>query len=140
MLVLPKGFLYQYAVKSYRIVDGDTIETELIQGFDSYTLQLCRILHVDTPEKKTLAGKAVAQVVAKWLAAAVPLFVVSAQRDKYAGRYDGIIWNSDRSMTLNDYLLAEKLARAYEGGKKPRWRAVELKKILAAANAILGVK
>jgi endonuclease YncB( thermonuclease family) len=136
-LNLPKGFLYQFAVTNWRIIDGDTVEVTVLFGFDIFTTQSCRILHVDAPEHTTSAGLAVKAVTEKWLTAASPLFVVSVQWDKYAGRFDGIIWNSDKTESLTDYLLAQGLVRPYEGDKKKPWGKKELAAIEAKANAIL---
>src|SRR5262245_25734525 len=109
MLALPQDYQYHYAVRTYRVIDGDTIWTQLILGLDAYTEQYCRLIGLDTPEQWTDAGKLVKQVVQKWCTLSEPLQVVSVQRDKYASRYDGIVWNSTNDDSLNDYLIRHEI-------------------------------
>jgi endonuclease YncB( thermonuclease family) len=136
-MLLPKDFQYQYAVRNYRVVDGDTIWLDLIVGFDVYLEQACRLVGIDTPEKSTIAGKLVKQVSEKWCSTYAPLYIVSVNRDKYAGRFDGLVWDSTHSHTLNEFMLQEGLARPYAGGKKPRWYKKDLLVIEKKAKLIL---
>lgn len=136
-IILPKDFQYQYACRDYRVIDGDTIWTNLILGFDTFSEQNCRILSVDTPEKNTEAGKLVTQINDLWCKQNLPLYIVSVKRDKFAGRYDGIVWDREKRYTLNQYLLEQGLARAYAGEKKPKWLKRDLNAIADKARLIL---
>ncbi len=126
-----------YRVRTYRVIDADSIWMAVMLGFDILTEQICRLTSLDGPEHTTTAGKLVHQVTLAWAQAHEPLFVVPTNRDKFAGRFDGIVWDKDEKLTLNQYLLEQGLARAYAGGKKPRWYVKELKAIEAKAKAIL---
>ena len=58
------------AIHSIRVIDGDTVEAMVAgEGFfkDDYKLLSIRIYGIDTPEKNTLAGKLVKQVVIQTL-------------------------------------------------------------------------
>ena len=46
--------------------------------------------------------------------------------------------HSEADDCLNDYLLAEGLARPYQGGTKHPWTREQLDSIIAKAKAILG--
>ncbi len=137
LATLPELVGTSYLVRSYRVIDGDTVWLDVMLGFDTFTEQSCRLTSIDAPEHTTNAGKLVTKVVLAWTAANEPLFVRPTNRDKFAGRFDGIVWDKDEKLTLNQYLLEQGLARAYAGGKKPRWYVKELKAIEAKAKAIL---
>lgn len=134
--------MYNYQVLSYRPVDGDTTELVIDLGFKLTITQLCRFSGIDAPEHTTLAGQLVAKVVEKWLAKNIPLVVTSVSRDKYADRFDGVITGSalgSATMSVNNYLIANHLARPYAGGLKLPWSASELANIVTIANSILAV-
>lgn len=137
MLSMSTAINYRCVVASYRVVDGDTVWTELDLGFNVFIKQFCRVVGVDAPEHTTVAGQLVTQVVGLWVAAHAPLFAVSVGVDKYGGRYDGLLWDNQQSITLNQYLLEQGLARAYAGEKKPPWTQSELTAIEAVANKLL---
>lgn len=139
-MIRPSFFQYEYVVKTSRLIDGDTLAVELDLGFALTISQSCRILHIDAPEHTTLAGQLVTQVVGKWLAAAAPISVVSVQLDKFAGRFDGVVYNHDRSDNLANYLLSNSLARPYEGDKKPPWTSIQLQAVVDKANSILSLQ
>jgi len=130
---------YQYVVRSFRVIDGDTIAMELDLGFSTFTAQSCRLYGVDAPEHTTTAGKLVKAVIERWLKLVQTLCVSSVGWDKYANRFDGIVAavNSPQIPTLNSYLLTQGLARPYSGGKKPLWLADELLAIENKANSII---
>lgn len=115
---------FVYRVLSHEVIDGDTVRTELDLGFDLRITLLARIDGVDAPEKTTAAGKAVRDHVRQWCASQQSLIAVSIAKDKYAGRYLAELHGDFGP--LADHLLAEKLARHYDGSARKPWGEAEL--------------
>lgn len=120
---------YQYPILAFRVIDGDSIETVLDQGFHCSIKLSCRINGIDAPERRTDAGKAVKAVVLRLLESIdlKELTAISLGIDKYSGRYLGDICWQDQ--TLSQWLLNGGMARPYGGGRKPPWAEAELERI-----------
>jgi hypothetical protein len=126
------GFLYNYKILNYRVIDGDTVFTSLDLGFDASVNLTCRLYGIDTPELYgTTSGNLIKKIVANWLAGRKELYVKSVEKDKYAGRYVGTIFDSNFS-SLNTYLFIFGLAKEYFG-KTKKWTDEEL--LIAEDNA-----
>lgn len=115
----PTPYVYPgVAVSNY---DGDTLTAELDLGMGIKIKAVCRLLGLDAPEVKgkTANEKAAALAAKQRLAALLvsgPLvFHSTAKPDKY-GRLLVRIWAG--SICVNDALLTEKFAVAYDGGEK----------------------
>lgn len=108
-----------------RIVDGDTIDLWVDQGFYSTLRLRFRLARVDTPEifgsvdpEEKAAGAAAAEYVAGWMQAADamadnqewPLLVRSEKSGKY-GRWIGEITTSSQKNNLSDDLLGSGHAK-----------------------------
>jgi endonuclease YncB( thermonuclease family) len=50
--------IYIYKAELIRVVDGDTVELMIDQGFSDFTEQKMRLYGIDSPEMRTNAGKA----------------------------------------------------------------------------------
>ena len=88
-----------------------------------------RVAGVDTPEmhgEQRAAGEVVKAAVIDWFAENGPCEIVFGCRDKYAGRTVGDFHSRSGGESLSRFLLREKLAKPYDGGKKERWTAAEL--------------
>jgi micrococcal nuclease len=90
--------IYIYKAELIRVVDGDTVELMIDQGFSNFTKQTMRLYGIDAPEMNTLAGKA----AKAWLWEALqPLEAIyietiqlstKAKRDKY-GRFLAVLYD-----------------------------------------------
>lgn len=111
------------------VVDGDTIRisADFLPPTLGNTL-LLRIDGVDTPEKGYLAKCQREQDASKIATEATRKFVeqghprvILHKWDKYGGRVLGDI--EINNQMLSTYLIANKYARPYDGGKKSDWCA-----------------
>lgn len=133
------------AIHSIRVIDGDTVEAMVAgEGFfkDDYKLLSIRIYGIDTPEKNTLAGKLVKQVVIQTLASYKEPGVLYSTQDKYAGRGVGEIVDSATGArryenSLSSFLLEHGLAKAYFGGAKKPWTDKELLEVERKCSLLL---
>jgi len=108
-----------------RVVDGDTIEVLARIWPDHYVETLVRLAGIDAPE---LRGRCAAEIVqaerAKArltaLLAGARLQLVDIRYGKYAGRVVARVLTGDGG-DVAEMLLAEKLVRAYHGGRRTGW-------------------
>jgi len=123
MTTKPTPYVYQAQIT--KVYDGDTVTAVLDLGMSITRKVSCRLAGIDTPEIRTkVAGEKEAAYAArdrvrdlildKWVT------VQSIQKpDKY-GRLLVKVWMDDGTC-LNDLLLMEKHAIAYNGGTKTSW-------------------
>jgi len=117
-------------VKVNRVVDGDTIDVTIDLGFDLYKKERVRVAGVDTPEKRTknLEEKALGIDATGWLKAKLTetikgdeeLIIRTELRGgvgKY-GRLLGWLYVGDSDISLNEQMITEGYAHAYDGGTK----------------------
>lgn len=137
----PPRFVWVYPVTGYRVIDGDSVEVRMDLGGEIVRRVTVRIMDLDTPETNRVdqreAARAVTRVVGIWIASQPHIVVEYHADDKYAGRIDGDLVNPDGGQSLSEYLLAQGLCRAYDGGTREPWTADELQGILARAQAII---
>ena len=119
----PAAYVYRAHVTS--VYDGDTLRAVLDLGMSITRECSCRLAGVDTPEIRTkVAGEKEAAYAArdrvrelvldKWVT------LQSIEKpDKY-GRLLVKVWTED-GLCVNDVLLEENHAIAYNGGKKISW-------------------
>ena len=115
-----------YAYFSYivSVYDGDSVTAILDMGMGVQKKAKCRLYGIDTPEMrgKTVREKTAAKVardrVRELINEKTVLIQSMTKPDKY-GRLLVKIWVGD--VYLNDLLIEEGLARAYDGGKKQPW-------------------
>ena len=119
-------------IKINRVVDGDTIDVTIDLGFDLHKKERVRVAGVDTPEKRTrdLEEKALGYDATKWLTDKLES-AVSGSDDlvirtelvggvgKY-GRLLGWLYVGDSDVSLNEQMIAEGYAWAYDGGTKQK--------------------
>jgi micrococcal nuclease len=114
---------YVYKCRLDRVVDGDTLETDLMLGFGVVLeKQRVRLVGIDTPESRTrdLAEKKLG-LQAKELLKELTQdgFVLESQgRGKY-GRILGVLWDFDGN-SINQKLIDAGLAVEYWGGTKTK--------------------
>ena len=117
-------------VKINRVVDGDTIDVTIDLGFDLYKKERVRVAGVDTPEKRTknLEEKALGIDATGWLKARLEETIKGDEEltvrtelkggvGKY-GRLLGWLYVGDSNLSLNEQMITEGYAHAYDGGTK----------------------
>ena len=119
--------LYVYRIKSItKVVDGDTIDANIDLGFDISFTKRIRLAGIDAPESRTtnLKEKALGLETKEWLKKtledAKDILIKTEKPDsteKY-GRIIGHLFINDQETSLNNQMIDEGYALAYEGGKK----------------------
>ena len=115
-----------------KVLDGDTIDVTIDLGFDLYKKERVRIAGVDTPEKRTrdLEEKELGIHATNWLKEKLE-GAISGDDDlvirtelvggvgKY-GRLLGWCYIGDAGVSLNEQMIEEGYAWAYDGGTKQK--------------------
>ena len=124
---------YNFRVtKINRVVDGDTIDVTIDLGFDLYKKERVRVAGVDTPEKRTrdLEEKALGIDATNWLKQKLEDTIdgeyeltirteLKGGVGKY-GRLLGWLYVGDEEVSLNEDMIEEGYAWAYDGGTKQK--------------------
>ena len=117
-------------VKINRVVDGDTIDVTIDLGFDLYKKERVRVAGVDTPEKRTrnLEEKALGVDATAWLKSKLEEtikgdeeLIVRTELKGGVGKYGrllGWLYVGDTDISLNEQMITEGYAHAYDGGTK----------------------
>jgi len=131
-----------------RVVDGDTIDVTIDLGFDLYKKERVRVAGVDTPEKRTrdLEEKELGIEATNWLKEKLD-GAISGDDDlvirtelvggmgKY-GRLLGWLYIGDSELSLNEIMIEEGYAWAYDGGTKQK-NFEELREIRRAKGTLI---
>ena len=124
---------YNFRVtKINKVLDGDTIDVTIDLGFDLYKKERVRIAGVDTPEKRTRdkEEKALGIDATNWLKEKLTNTINGNDEltirtelvggvGKY-GRLLGWLYIGDSNMSLNEKMIQEGYAWAYDGGTKQK--------------------
>ena len=116
-----------------RVVDGDTIDVTIDLGFDLYKKERVRVAGVDTPEKRTrdLEEKALGIDATNWLKKKLEDTIAGDGDEltirtelvggtgKY-GRLLGWLYINEDAVSLNEQMIEEGYAWAYDGGTKQK--------------------
>jgi micrococcal nuclease len=119
-------------IKINRVVDGDTIDVTIDLGFDLFKKERVRVAGVDTPEKRTrdLEEKALGIDATNWLKNHLDSAIAGEEdliirtelvggMGKY-GRLLGWLYIGDAELSLNEKMIEEGYAWAYDGGTKQK--------------------
>ena len=117
-------------IKINRVVDGDTIDVTIDLGFDIYKKERVRVAGVDTPEKRTRdkEEKILGIDATNWLKEKLEAAIRGDDEltirtelvggvGKY-GRLLGWLYIGDTEVSLNEQMIEEGYAHAYDGGTK----------------------
>ena len=119
-------------VEINRVLDGDTIDVTIDLGFDLFKKERVRVAGVDTPEKRTrdLEEKALGIDATNWLKeklegalAGDDDLVIRTELVGGVGKYGrllGWLYLGDGSPSLNEQMITEGYAWAYDGGTKQK--------------------
>jgi micrococcal nuclease len=128
---------YIYRIRSiHKVVDGDTIDADIDLGFDISLTKRIRLAGVDTPESRTtdLKEKAMGLESKEWLKkkleGAKDIIIKTELPDsteKY-GRIIGHLFINGQETSLNNQMIDEGYALAYDGGTKDKNFSVLLEK------------
>ena len=117
-------------IKIDRVLDGDTIDVTIDLGFDLYKKERVRIAGVDTPEKRTrnLEEKELGIDATNWLKkqledvlAGDDELIVRTELHGGVGKYGrllGWLYVGDEQLSLNEQMITQGYAHAYDGGTK----------------------
>ena len=119
-----KPFIYNCIVD--RVVDGDTVDVDIDLGFGVWMKkQRIRLMGVDTPEKRTRDplekqfGLLASSIVEGFCPVGSKILVETELDGKGKfGRILGILWVDNNTLNLNQFLIDERYAVAYEGQSK----------------------
>jgi len=119
-------------VEINRVLDGDTIDVTIDLGFDLFKKERVRVAGVDTPEKRTrdLEEKALGYDATNWLkeklegaVAGDDDLVIRTELVGGVGKYGrllGWLYIGDGDVSLNEAMIEEGYAWAYDGGTKQK--------------------
>jgi micrococcal nuclease len=120
---------YIYRIKSItKVVDGDTIDADIDLGFDISLTKRIRLAGIDTPESRTkdLKEKELGLDAKNWLKHrlhdAEDIIIRTELPDsteKY-GRIIGQLYVNGEDASLNNQMITEGYALAYDGGTKDK--------------------
>ena len=124
---------YNFRVtKINRVVDGDTIDVTIHLGFDLYKKERVRVAGVDTPEKRTRdkEEKELGLDATAWLKEKLDgalrgddELVIRTELVGGVGKYGrllGWLYVGDAEVSLNEQMITEGYAWAYDGGTKKK--------------------
>ena len=115
-----------------KVLDGDSIDGIIDLGFDLAKTERVRIAGVDTPEKRTrnLEEKALGIDATEWLKDKLEGaidgdddLVIRTELVGGVGKYGrllGWLYIGDSDLSLNEQMITEGYAWAYDGGKKQK--------------------
>ena len=125
---------YNFRVtKIVKVLDGDTIDVLIDLGFDLFKKERVRIAGVDTPEKRTrdLEEKALGIDATNWLKKKLE-DTIAGEGDELTirtelvggtgkyGRLLGWLYINEDLISLNEQMIEEGYAWAYDGGTKQK--------------------
>ena len=115
-----------------RVVDGDTIDVTIDLGFDLYKKERVRVAGIDTPEKRTrdLEEKALGIDATYYLKEKLEDTIAGDEEltirtelkggmGKY-GRLLGWLYIGEDAVSINEVMITEGYAWAYDGGTKQK--------------------
>ena len=92
--------IHIYQAKIVEVIDGDTFDLMIDEGFCNFTQQRMRLYGIDAPEIRTNAGKDLAWNLSMQYPGSLPVIIQSIEapkskqfRDKY-GRFLAIIYDA----------------------------------------------
>jgi len=131
-----------------RVLDGDTIDVTIDLGFDLYKKERVRVAGVDTPEKRTRdkEEKVLGIDATNWLKNKLEEAIKGDDEltirtelkggvGKY-GRLLGWLYIGDDALSLNEKMIDEGYAWAYDGGTKQK-DFEELREIRRAKGTLI---
>lgn len=114
--------VFRYPCEVVRVLDADTMEVRIDRGWRDYSTRTVRLAGVDTPELKTVDGRAARDWVTGWIAEHgrfCELISVEWQ-EKFGRTLARLHWTIGGTVIVDlaDELIREGYGRPYAGGKR----------------------
>jgi endonuclease YncB( thermonuclease family) len=122
--VIPRGAVrdaYVRGVDVVRVIDGDTFIADVDLGFYVRVRMSCRLLGINAPDRGE-GGREEAREALGELLAQGPVSVESVRADKFAGRFDAVVFVTvgPDVVVVNDALVKLGVAVRWDGtGRRP---------------------
>ena len=120
---------YIYRIRTIsKVVDGDTIDADIDLGFDISLSKRIRLAGIDTPESRTtdLKEKSLGLQSKEWLKHRLEFakdIIIKTElpdsTEKY-GRIIGHLFINGEDVSLNNQMITDGYALAYDGGTKDK--------------------
>ena len=141
---------YNFRVtKIDKVLDGDTIDVTIDLGFDLYKKERVRIAGVDTPEKRTRdleekelgidATNLLKKKLEDTIAGDGDELTIRTELEGGVGKYGrllGWLYINEEQVSLNEQMITEGYAWAYDGGTKQK-NFEELREIRRSFGTLL---
>lgn len=108
-------FMHEYPALVTNVVDGDTIDVVIDLGFKIQTKQRLRLARVDTPERNQPSFDEAKQFTESMIKNKT--VIIRAEKVSKYGYYLADV--SINGKDVANELIAAKMGRPYDGGKKP---------------------
>lgn len=113
---------YVRAVTVVRVIDGDTFVCDVDLGFHVRARLSCRLAGINAPEHNQPGGPEAKARLTEMLGRG-EITVTSVGVDKYAGRFDAVVWLTFESgdvWNVGDMLVDDGMAVRWDGtGQRP---------------------
>lgn len=110
---------YVYGATVKRVIDGDTLAVDVDLGFHVRSVMLCRLSGLNARELSQDGGPDARDNLLLLTPPGTPVVLRSVRADKYAGRFDAIVYLPDGS-DLNAALIEQGWAAPWDGrGTRP---------------------
>lgn len=111
---------YTYRATVLDVLDGDTMRVRFDAGFRVFVEAPLRLLGLNTPERRSTAGVEAATFVRVWFERNQELLVTTEKDPEKYGRWLGTVVSAGTGEVLNETLIANGLAVAWDGtGSRP---------------------
>lgn len=104
---------YIRSARVVRVIDGDTVILDIDLGFHVTIRMSCRLAGINARELHAPGGPEAGAHLASLLPQNGLVTVESVRADKYAGRFDGIIWSG--TININDRMVTDGYAAVWDG-------------------------
>lgn len=108
-------FLYRYKVRSFKVIDGDTVDLDIDLGFNIYKTSRFRMYGINAPEKSDKEGwKKATDTLIELMNQnkdSLVAFTIKDKQDKY-GRYL-VVLEAGSDLSINIQLLQKGVVVEY---------------------------
>tara|TARA_R100001015_G_C4563523_1_gene122919 strand:- start:338 stop:739 length:402 start_codon:yes stop_codon:yes gene_type:complete len=118
--------MYEYKIKDVvKVVDGDTVDVNIDLGFSLTKKERVRVAGIDSPESRTSDGDEKkfgieAKIVLERKLREAEVLTIATEKDGKYGRMLGWIYADGSPVSVNQLMIDEGYAWAYDGGKKEK--------------------
>lgn len=103
--------LFHYPVLNFRVIDGDTVEAIVDQGFRTRRQETFRLARINAPEMNTPAGKAAKAALDSRLEATLAKITLTSIKTEKYGRWLCELFVGDEN--VNDWMIQTGHAKEY---------------------------